>query len=600
MRRIHYLAMAILGGWLLISFGCENRTPGGSEHLAVLSVPSVPPQRGVRALREAVAEVRRLNPDRVILLFDSRTYADSAYSAVGDSLLQAPRQFSCPSFFVPNLQKLKDLRKGGGKRLLKRRYFRVVETGALRLFFLDDADSAAVDRISARELRWLQQWADRGKSRKPAVAFIDRPVWDSRLFPGPNNWWSEVHPLLRRIGVRYLIAGYRSGYLREMQRDSVVYIRSAGIADTLEQGFSDLGGFRHFLWIGVRKGKISLAPVKLGAVRAEEVVTGGEVAAARKNAWKLLSQPDFPVPERPRKFMRRIIQVRVKNPFPEALHGTLRWRKLNEDWRIYPPEAGFVLPPASEKTLSFTVWLASLNSLNRNLPRLITALPPLAGVPPRPVYRLLAPVRKYGMPHRNFSVTVDGDLSEWNKETTLLLNQEFMTTGIAGWNADDLSVSLYTAWDTTGIFLGVDVKDNRLSNPFRDGRIRRGDCVEIGVDALGDRHSPGFDDNDHDLGFAFTAHGPIAWRWAGPPQFPRGRVLNIPFAVQRLPAYTIYEIFIPAREIAPAALKPDARWGMTVAVHDDDGGGWKGAMQWTAGLVGEPYPALFARVRLRE
>ena len=146
----------------------------------------------------------------------------------------------------------------------------------------------------------------------------------------------------------------------------------------------------------------------------------------------------------------------------------------------------------------------------------------------------------------------------------------------------------------------MDVKDNRLSNPFRDGRIRRGDCVEIGVDALGDRHSPGFDDNDHDLGFAFTAHGPIAWRWAGPPQFPRGRVLNIPFAVQRLPAYTIYEIFIPAREIAPAALKPDARWGMTVAVHDNDGGGWKGAMQWTAGLVGEPYPALFARVRLRE
>ena len=588
------------GGVLLLLLSCTKVPETHLERIAVLSIPAKPVQQSLAVLDEAVREIERLGPDRTVVLMDPKTYAQEHRRAVLERVLTLPRRVPLEFLFVPGAGKLRFWELEQKPVQDKKAHFRLVELENLRLLFLDSSDSLAEDRISRRELRWLHSLRNGGGTPRPAVAFIDRPVWNSALFPGPNNWWQEVHPALVALNVRAVVAGFVSGYLLETERDSVAYVRSAGIGDTLDASFDQLGNFPHFLWIRVQGQEVEISPVRIGSVLPDTAVTGAQVRRARAAAWEMLSQPEFPVPERPRKFMRRTIEVFVKNPQREPISGRLSWKKPNEDWRIYPPEVNYRVPPGGQQRFSFNVWLVRLSSLNRNLPLLEGRFPPAEGMPPRRLYRLLAPKRNYSIGFRKFQVSVNGDLNEWLEVTPLLLNNEYLTSGIPGWSARDLSVALYSVWDTTGLYLGVDVKDNRLLNTYRGADIRKGDCVEIGLDALGDRRSPGFDEDDHDLGFAFTKHGPIAWRWSGPPQMRRGRTFGVPFAVQRIPGHTIYEILLPAREVAPLRLEKNAVFGMTIAVHDDDGSGWKGAMLWTGGLLGKPYPALFARVRLRK
>ncbi len=588
---VRYAAIGLLFTILSGNFSCRNSIDHSRKHVAVVGIPSkLFPENG-RTFADCLQEIKRLAPDRTFISGDffSLFQRNKRFPVQLDSLLQ---QADLNVSLIPGFTRNNPVKK------MTTKYFYSEKIGDDLFLILDACDSSSVNRISPRQIDWLQKnMAGAGRARSVTV-LLDRPVWDRFLFPGPNNWWEKVHPLLRLLNVKYVIAGQQPYFKMDRKKGGIEYIQSAGAGDSLSNRFQDIGNFPHFLWLSLTDEKMTVSPVRLGSILTDSVVTAKMTDEAFRIYQSAVSHPDFPLPANPGKLLKQSVRVTLQNPFSLPIRGELRWIKTNADWLIYPPLVKYQLAGRGKKSYRYNIWMVSLHSINRNLPYLETRMPSAAGSEPEIIRKYLIPLRKMTIEMRKSKIEIDGNLSEWAAVKPLFLDKEYLTTHIPNWTKSDLSAAIYSAWDKKGLYFGIDVKDNKWVNRNANAEIKKGDCVEIAFDGSWDRQVPGLDDNDHDFGFAFTENGPVAWRWHGPVDYGVGQTFSIPFQIQRLPAHTLYEIFFPITELSPIMCRAKKKFGFTIAIHDDDGQGWKGAMQWTAGLINEVYPALFGEVEL--
>lgn len=585
-----FLARLLLSGWVIFLPACAGNSPEYPTHLAFLGIPSDPPPVSAAPVLQAIKEVERLGPDRAFLVLDWQKLEERADSAAIGEISEALRQIRSRYLWVKLIAYPR-------RRNPVVRYFRQYDLDFVRVFVLDSRDSTEHNRISARQLRWLQKLAEK-KSSVPAIVLVDRALWDGTRFGNAFQWWQHVHPLLVRLHARWVMATETAGFVEDTLLSGITYLRSAGVTRTFSGEFHGLGYFPHFLWMVVKRGTAKATLILPGTAVVTDTVTASDVKRAQMNDLKALSHPDFPVPQKLPRYARRTVRVRIKNPLSEGIRGQLVWELPTRGWRIYPGEISYELKPGEERQFGFNVWMVAPSSVVEALPVLATEMPPLEGQPPRKIWRWLTPLRQYAIKYRRFRVEIDGDLGEWARSTPWTLHSEAYLVGKSGFRETDLSALLYLAWDTTGLYLAADVEDQTLQNRNSGEKIRLGDCLEIAIDGKLDRSVAGFDDNDFHLGFAFTSNGPVCWRWHAPPGMGRGRQFDIPFAVQRIPGHTLYEVFLPASELPGIPLREGTRIGVSVAIHDSDGRGWEGAIVWTPGLVGTVYPAAFVQVSL--
>jgi len=231
-------------------------------------------------------------------------------------------------------------------------------------------------------------------------------------------------------------------------------------------------------------------------------------------------------------------------------------------------------------------------------------------------------------------VTVDGKLDEWTGPFALLRARPeqgegagsersridgvgaVLLVGAARWEParpgetyggpKDCAARFYLAWDRENLYIAVQMYDNDLVPPVDGARMLEGDCILIAVDARDDA-SQGYDDDDSEFGFAYTAAGTLAWR-----SFPseRGGPLDsAKVAVVREvkpgalaagvpPLKLTYEISIPWSELPGASREPGSAFGFDLAINDVDGGRRHGWLQWSAGLMGIKDPSRFGNIRL--
>ena len=85
--------------------------------------------------------------------------------------------------------------------------------------------------------------------------------------------------------------------------------------------------------------------------------------------------------------------------------------------------------------------------------------------------------------YRGTPTAIDGDLSDWTLEamTPAVLDvEEQLYTGEGSWDdAGDCSGIFYVLWDDEYVYMGVEVKDDKLSMNKTDGDIWNADCVEV-------------------------------------------------------------------------------------------------------------------------
>lgn len=142
-------------------------------------------------------------------------------------------------------------------------------------------------------------------------------------------------------------------------------------------------------------------------------------------------------------------------------------------------------------------------------------------------------------------------------------------------NAKDLSVKTYAAHDGKGFYFACDVADDVHVQQGGGADIVNGDSVEIGI--MSD------DGTTSSFALALTSSGPIAWGRSSAGGTAEGR-WDIPRAVQRAGARTVYEVYIPFDRIGFSIRSDATPVRFNFLVNEDDGKGRVRFMEWFGGL----------------
>ena len=147
-------------------------------------------------------------------------------------------------------------------------------------------------------------------------------------------------------------------------------------------------------------------------------------------------------------------------------------------------------------------------------------------------------------------------------------------------------------WDEKALYFAFTVADGTQSNAATGGSIWQGDNVQISLDPENDKNAGGYAGDDFEFGFALTDEiglDSYAWKLADGVDFDPALQK---FAVVHKGDVTIYEIVLPAAQIAPTSLKKGSVFGADVLVNDDDGEG-RQYVEWTPGIGASKDPGSY-------
>lgn len=175
--------------------------------------------------------------------------------------------------------------------------------------------------------------------------------------------------------------------------------------------------------------------------------------------------------------------------------------------------------------------------------------------------------------------TLDGKLDEWkNMEPAVLDVDEQVQAGVENWDdASDCSGKFYMMWDDTNIYIGVEVKDDKIVTTQTGNTIWKNDCVEI---FFATTNSVGGHDEHYQYG---ATPNELIWNWDnmdGPGQeVPDYETVK---ASETADGY-ILEIAIEYGRMESLTFEEDAVIGFHPVLDDADGDGVDRELQisWT-------------------
>lgn len=133
---------------------------------------------------------------------------------------------------------------------------------------LDCEEPGAEEQIIGKQLEWLKKDLKRNKKAKHIFVFLHRPLQEE---VDPTNWMTTIHPLLAKYNVDTVFAGHWHVYQKSATRDGIRYIITGGAGAPI--GNSTINGsFFHYLLVTVRDNKTSIAVIKPGNIKNEEIV----------------------------------------------------------------------------------------------------------------------------------------------------------------------------------------------------------------------------------------------------------------------------------------------------------------------------------------
>ncbi|MCZ7648434.1 MAG: PQQ-binding-like beta-propeller repeat protein [Planctomycetota bacterium] len=189
-------------------------------------------------------------------------------------------------------------------------------------------------------------------------------------------------------------------------------------------------------------------------------------------------------------------------------------------------------------------------------------------------------------------IKVDGDLSEWSGMEPLPLDDRAQFTPFAArmsWkDANDLSAKVWAGWNEEGIYLAVDVRDDRFVPPLPGADLGSGDSLRV---ALNGYSEPRYGiDRSEDLVCSLSLVDGRTVVDLDAPGYQDEKVTAIG-RVNRAPdgLGLRYELLLPWPLIRRDARKRpghEVELYFGLALFDDDGQGVEGAMEWGAGLTG--------------
>ena len=145
----------------------------------------------------------------------------------------------------------------------------------------------------------------------------------------------------------------------------------------------------------------------------------------------------------------------------------------------------------------------------------------------------------------------------------------------------DLSAKLYFAWNPEHLLFAADVTDDVHCQPYPDGTMYHGDCVQLFLDVLKNGSARTAESDDYDILLGDTPLGPLVYAASVPPdRLPL--LADADLRIRRGPkGNRFYDLKLPASSIKDLRLASGTVLGATVVVNDNDGHGRRGWLELT-------------------
>jgi hypothetical protein len=216
-------------------------------------------------------------------------------------------------------------------------------------------------RMSDAQFAWLRGVLARAKGADHVFLFLHHPRWlkvhESARY---GDDWDRVHDLLKSAGnVSAVFAGHIHRMRYDGKRDGIEYFTLATVGGRLATDAPTAGYLHHFNVVTVRKGRIDVAAIPVGATldpRAMAGETSRDVAAlADKFAPRELARPAFA----PGAAFAETYEIELKNPASRPIEVSALFDARDPTFVAEPDHRHVVVPAGETRRAAFLVHRAA-------------------------------------------------------------------------------------------------------------------------------------------------------------------------------------------------------------------------------------------------
>ncbi|HBC47894.1 MAG TPA: hypothetical protein DCZ43_12670 [candidate division Zixibacteria bacterium] len=418
---------------------------------------------------EIVAEVENMKPDFVITVGDAiQGYTNDTLklNSEWDEYFSIVKPLTIPIYLTPgNHDITNEVELGSYQHRVGKPYYSF-DVRDYHFIVLDVTRWESSEELPSEELAWLAKDLDEHKNAAQTLVFYHKPFWyDSIVMGKPDT----LHALFIKGGVDAVFNGHFHTYFSS-KIDGILYTAvgsSGGITDALP---TDLKF--HFTWVTIDDNGISIAPVKIGSVKAWDIVTAAEEHAVDNTVqFGMKFSTKAPVSDN-LKVVDGMATLEINNVTSNILNDTIRW-ETPIGWSIEPAAEHVTVNPGEIKEVSFKI--KSVGSLYP-VPTVSVRFPYSNGKTIPIVKELKISRTATAYPAKTAPV-IDGKLDEsiWHDPSAQLFSPD-------GGAVKAESTWFYFAYDRENLYLAVHCRESKMdelraSAKKRDGGVSSDDCV---------------------------------------------------------------------------------------------------------------------------
>lgn len=349
----------------------------GVFHFVVFGDRTGGPAAGIKILAQAVADTNLLAPDFVITVGDliNGYNDDAAWKAQAVEYSTTMRKLACPWFPVAGNHDLYYRGKDAERTSHDANY--EAHFGPLWYAFAhkncwfialhsDEGDpatgersfnKAAAQKMSAAQFAWLTRVLARARGAEHVFVFLHHPRWLKQHEKADyGDDWERVHALLRAAGnVSAVFAGHIHRIRYDGARDGIEYFTLAAVGASLATDVPRAGYLHHINVVTVRKERIDVATIPVGATIDPRGISGQTSADVAKLADHFRPRVAERVAFVPEDGLARTCALELENPAGRPIEVTALFACKDPTFLALPDHAHVLVPPGAKRQLVFTL-----------------------------------------------------------------------------------------------------------------------------------------------------------------------------------------------------------------------------------------------------